>query len=239
MSLQKEIHSMRGTQIKIEKKEVYRYLGYVRVEPEQSVKELVTACIEEMAHVAAPKSQYQILDIKVPQKGETMQLGFAEVHSSSLAKNLAGCEKMLLVGATIGPRPDLLIQKYSRTDPLKGVIMQAVGAMLIESYLDERNETLRQRMWKEGYRLHPRFSPGYGDFALEYQRDIFRVLDCGSALGLTLMDSLIMAPSKSVTAVIGMEPLKGEECQKPYTHKHIPQPDRCAACTNTDCPFKA
>ena len=238
MGLQKEMHSMKGDEIRIDEKEVYRYLGYAGSEPDQTMKELVAQCAKEMAHVATPKSLYQILNAQISLDNQALQLGFATVQSKDLAKNLARCKKIVLIGATIGPRPDLLIQKYSRLDPLKGVTMQAVGAMLVESYLDDRNEVLRERMWEQGYRLHPRFSPGYGDFSLEHQRDIFRMLDCGSALGLTLMDSMIMAPSKSVTAVIGMEPLTQEECGQSYEQKHTSQTDRCATCTNTDCPFK-
>ena len=51
--------------------------------------------------------------------------------------------------------------------------------------------------------IAPRFSPGYGDFPLDCQKDIFAALDCGS-IGLTLNDNLFMTPSKSVTAVIGV-----------------------------------
>ena len=50
-----------------------------------------------------------------------------------------------------------------------------------------------------------RYSPGYGDLPLELQREIIRVLDCGRTIGITLTESLLMQPSKSVTAVIGMK----------------------------------
>lgn len=54
-------------------------------------------------------------------------------------------------------------------------------------------------------RLKPRFSAGYGDLPLEVQKDIFRVLDCPRKIGLTLNDSLLMSPTKSVTAIVGIE----------------------------------
>ncbi|MBP3731219.1 MAG: hypothetical protein J6I40_07110, partial [Mailhella sp.] len=49
-----------------------------------------------------------------------------------------------------------------------------------------------------------RFSPGYGDFALEHQRDFARFLDMPRNAGISLSDTLLMTPSKSVTAVIGV-----------------------------------
>ena len=42
--------------------------------------------------------------------------------------------------------------------------------------------------------------------SLEVQRHFFSLLPCTQRIGLTLTDSLVMAPEKSVTAFIGMEP---------------------------------
>ena len=53
--------------------------------------------------------------------------------------------------------------------------------------------------------FRPRFSPGYGDFPLTAQRDIFAILDCPKRIGLSLNQSLLLSPTKSVTAVIGKE----------------------------------
>ena len=51
----------------------------------------------------------------------------------------------------------------------------------------------------------PRFSAGYGDFSLEFQRNICDALDCQRKIGITLQESLIMLPTKSVTAIIGIK----------------------------------
>ena len=75
--------------------------------------------------------------------------------------------------------------------------------------------------------MKPRFSPGYGDLSLEMQRDIFRVLDCPRKIGLTLNESLLMSPSKSVTAIIG---ISGEEYQQ--------EKNKCGVCQNSDCAFR-
>ena len=61
-------------------------------------------------------------------------------------------------------------------------------------------------MEAEGLSLRPRFSPGYGDFPLSMQTPIFDALDCPRKIGVSLNASLLMSPSKSVTAVIGLAP---------------------------------
>ena len=55
----------------------------------------------------------------------------------------------------------------------------------------------------------PRFSPGYGDFPLECQGMLLEALEAGKRIGIKLTDSLLMMPSKSVSAVMGAS-------RKPY-----------------------
>ena len=55
-----------------------------------------------------------------------------------------------------------------------------------------------------GMRAAAALSPGYGDLALDVQKDIFALLDCERQIGLTLGDSLLMSPGKSVTAFAGI-----------------------------------
>ena len=51
-----------------------------------------------------------------------------------------------------------------------------------------------------------RFSPGYGDLELkENQKGVFAVLNPGKYIALSLMDTFIMSPEKSVTAIIGVK----------------------------------
>ncbi|MBR3258643.1 MAG: vitamin B12 dependent methionine synthase, partial [Eggerthellaceae bacterium] len=48
--------------------------------------------------------------------------------------------------------------------------------------------------------------PGYGDLPLEVQPDLLGLLDASRRLGITLSDSLLMSPTKSVTAIVGLRP---------------------------------
>ena len=106
-------------------------------------------------------------------------------------------------------------------------MLQAIGAERIEALCDVFCEKIRLDAESAGLFPRPRFSPGYGDFPLELQKDIFRVLDCSRKIGLTLNESLLMSPSKSVTAVIGLGPCAGTD-----------HPIRCGACGKTDCIYR-
>ncbi|NLB15389.1 MAG: Vitamin B12 dependent methionine synthase activation subunit, partial [Clostridiales bacterium] len=127
--------------------------------------------------------------------------GAFSVQSADLAKNLYGCESVLLFAATVGVGIDRLISKYSRISPARSVIIDALGAERIEALCDALCEDFAL---ENKAKLKPRFSPGYDDLPLEAQKDVFAVLDCPRKIGLSLNDSLLMSPTKSVTAFAGI-----------------------------------
>ena len=188
-------------------KETARYLGYSRsVSPNQDVSELLEKAAREMADIMKPQSVFEVFDLTVVSTGSTtVRLSFADVtlQSQDLGRNLAGCSKVALLAATLGPQVDALIRKNSSLNPVYASILQATGAMYIEEVVDFVNDEIKKIAGSQGLKTKPRYSPGFGDVPLEVQKDFFRLLPC-TRIGLTLMDTLIMAPEKSVTAFVGL-----------------------------------
>ncbi len=130
-----------------------------------------------------------------------LDLGFSVVRSKDLAGNLEGCGRVILFAATAGFAIDRKILSSGRISPSKALMFQAIGSAQAEVLCGR----FCADMEKEYGRLRPRFSPGYGDLPLELQRDIFRALGPEKRIGVTLNESLLMTPSKSVTAIAGIE----------------------------------
>ena len=150
-----------------------------------------------------------------------------ELHSNSLQRNLAGCKEVYLFAATLGIAVDTLIKRAALMDSAKGAVMQAAAATVIEAYCDEENEKLRQEAAAEVLYLRPRFSPGYGDLSLDCQRDFLNLLKAQKNIGLTVTDSGLMVPIKSVTALIGISDIPT------FCHKQ-----GCEICPKTDCAYR-
>lgn len=202
-------------------KETLRYLGYGRNDPDRQTLTMAGECWSELERTAAKRSCFREYPLKFLDDG-IMDLGCFQTESRSLSKNLKDCQAVILFAATLGVQADSLIRKYSRLQMSRAVVLQAAAAAMLEDYCDQVNEQLRQDYEKKGLYLRPRFSPGYGDFPLECQPALLGGLEAGKRIGITLTDSLLMAPSKSVTAVIGVSPVerrcgvKGcESCGKP------------------------
>lgn len=186
------------------KNEILRYAG-CKGTTDEPLQLLLEECLKEVL----PKLSYKICYMELPIiiRGETCDFGCLQLQSKDLVKNLKGCEKVLLFAATIGVEIDRLILKNGVLSPAKAVLFQAIGAERIESLCDLFCEEMKQ----DAFQVRPRFSPGYGDLSLETQKDMFRVLQCEKNIGISLNDSLLMAPSKSVTAFIGIEKRNSNE----------------------------
>ncbi len=195
--------------------EILRYAG-VRGEPDEGVKALLKECLTACKNAFTYRVCYRVLT-----KEELFQWVCGAKESEGLRLALGESKEVLLFAATVGVEIDRLMERYGGVAPSKALFFQAVGAERIEELCDRFCKEFAE---KNGG-LGRRFSPGYADFPLTAQRDIFRLLQGAQTIGVHLTDGLTMLPTKSVTAVAG---LGGRD-----TCKHA-----CADCGKKDCGFR-
>lgn len=176
------------------RREILRYASCR--EADASVEALMEECIAECSSMLS----YRVCFAYFPVENGSVDMGFAKLESSALAKNLNGCVMACVFAATVGMNMDRLISRYSRLSPSKALMFDAIGTERIESLCDAFCEDIR----REYGNIRPRFSPGYGDLPIDAQRDIFAALTPEKRIGLALNESLLMSPSKSVTAAVGI-----------------------------------
>lgn len=177
----------------VNRREVFRYARAGN--PSDAENALLDSCLHELL----PNLTCRVVWAEYPvfMEGSGLDLGFARTESWDLRKNLRDCGKIILFAATVGIAPDRLSLKYSRISPVRALFLESIG--------NERIGALCDAFCGEFTDTRPRFSPGYGDLPLDLQKDIIAALDCPRKIGLTLNESLLMTPSKSVTAVLGIQ----------------------------------
>ena len=213
--------------IKADRKEIFRYLGYRGREPETGVAEAADSCAAALQTVVEPRHVRRVFPLEWV-SADRFRIEGMDVVSRNLSRNLRGCSEVCLMAATLGLGPDRLVQRAEALGKMsRAVILQAAAAAMIEAYCDDVNEEIRREAASKGLFLRPRFSPGYGDFSLEHQTELFRILEVQKKIGVTLTGSLLMMPSKSVTAVIGLS--------KENTHCMV---QGCEVCGKQDCSFR-
>jgi len=202
------------------KAEILRYMG--AKELDEAASDLLDSTLAE----AEPSLKYMVCYTELPLKitDDACEIGGVLFESKSLSDSLKGGDSVVLFAATLGAEFDRLLMKYSKLSPAKALMLQAFGTERIEALCDAfcKNYEEEQRVY-----LTRRFSAGYGDLSLLCQREIFDMLDCEKRIGLTLNDSLLMSPSKSVTAICGVN----KNSDKNKTNK-------CSLCEKSDCIYR-
>ena len=191
-------------------RETLRYLGYGKHAVDEQTYLLISESFEELEAVIRERFVYRIFDL-VQADEELLMLEHFSVRSKLLVKNMKGCQKAVLFAATLGVETDLLVQKTMVRDVAKAAVMQACAATRMEELCDRIEFEISDRIGADAYKLKPRFSPGYGDLSLEYQRAILDILEAQKKIGITLTDSYMLSPTKSVTAFIGIMRQKRSE----------------------------
>ena len=167
--------------------------------PDGETDALMEECLAMMRPTLAGRVLWARFSLRETADG--LDLGFTTTRSADLRRHLAGCRETVLFAATLGMGPDRLILREGRLSPARALCCQAIGAERIEALCESFCGALSQKLGP----TRPRYSPGYGDWPLAVQTDVFRALDCPRRLGLTLTESLLMSPTKSVTAIVGLE----------------------------------
>lgn len=206
-------------------REILRYLGYRGQVIDENVRQLIAECRQGLEEAATPRHIWRAYPLTITE--HEIDMTCLRTRSQSLERNLKDCEEVLLFGATLGSQVDVLLQRYGKLQMSKAVVMQAAAVAMLETCCDEANAELKEQFLAKGRYLRPRFSPGYGDFPLQCQTGIAAALELGKRIGITLTDSLLMVPSKSVTAVIGVSPVP-KDCSI----------QGCELCGKKDCAYR-
>ena len=240
-------------------------LRYFRAQPDDEQAEAaIDSAYEKLKDELQPRYTVKEFGCRVCAEGDSKVPSVVVLdngtvfHSKALARYVGDARILFLFGATLGSRVDITLRRMSLTSVAEAGAGQAVAAALIETYCDDCCNELQKQL-PSNKKLKWRFSPGYGDWALEEQKILFSVLDCAHSIGLTLTESCMMAPIKSVTAVIAVEDviindvnlnnnledtnekektfLKNCNCdqnEKSFSNSNI----KCLRCNKIDCEFR-
>lgn len=186
------------SKIGTDKKMACRFMGCGKEPLSEALEELYEECLELYMQTADLKAVYRKTSVSFGGDNEVI-FDFGSVKSESLRKNLEGCKSAYIFAATVGAQVDRTMKRLSLISEADAMVYSCIASSGVECWCDFINEKL-----SENRTLKPRFSPGYGGVSLEIQRNIFDFLDVQRKIGVSLTDSLMMVPVKSVTAIIGI-----------------------------------
>ena len=127
-----------------------------------------------------------------------------KINSRSLSKFLKDSDEVLIMAITGGKTVMDKVEECQKSEMTKAVVIDAAAGEIVDSGLDYLMSLFSRNLIRESRNLlSRRFSPGYGDLSLEIQRTIYDILELNK-LDITLTDSCMMIPQKSVIAITGI-----------------------------------
>lgn len=210
---------------KISRQEALRYMGN-RGEPGENVEKIVENCEKELLGVIRPGFVFRVFDITESLHGIEVCGSSLILRGNDIRSHLEGCTRAVLMCATLGADADRLIRTAEASDISAAFVMDALASAAIEDVCRIVDEYIKNKL--PGMYFTWRFSPGYGDFLLDIQKDFLETLSAPKRIGLCTDDNNILVPRKSVTAVSGVS--------------DIPLPKKRRGCTccnmSENCAFR-
>ena len=193
--------------IEIDKQQVLRNIGYITVrKPPARIMSLVNEYIENAHQLIEPSYSYIIRDIEGIRRSSVFIEGSIVFRSQVITRLLRQCEKVSMFVVTIGNHLEETVIRLAQDGlVLQSAILDGIGSVAVSNAATVVHDMIREMAHAQGLRIGRRFSPGYCDWTIRQQKEIFRALN-GNSSGVHLTSEYLMLPRKSLSGVIGIGP---------------------------------
>lgn len=188
----------------VDRAEALRYLGYTGQDITPDLNERLKTLFARCEQTSNPGFTYRIFpcdsahgDIRLA--GTTLVLEGRDIY-----EHLKDAQLVAVMAATAGLGNEQELRRLSFKNSLDAAIYGSAGSALVESVGDVCNARIVEDARGRGLWCNWRFSPGYGDLPLDIQPTVIRILDADKKLGITVTDTNLLIPAKSITAFVGL-----------------------------------
>ena len=203
-------------------------MGYQPGTSPEPVTLLINEITEELLSIGDIKAEYRIFsEISFQHKEKSLQVeGVTFNIKPIIYRQIKDSEEAALFICTAGP----VVGEKSRDsmksgDLLKGYVYDVIGSEVVEAAADMMQEELKAEAAARGKKITNRFSPGYCGWDVAEQHKLFSFFK-DNFCGITLTESALMNPVKSVSGLIGI----GEHVRySPY---------QCHLCDDKNCIYR-
>lgn len=173
--------------------DVYEQMGYHDAQPDKATQQETAMILKEVSQWLRPRFSYFVVN-----KQPDFEMG------NIILRQLRGSEAFALFICTSGLEFETYHHRLKeQSDMVRVFIADALGSVIAEKCADQMEKALQESIDKLGWKHTNRFSPGYCGWHVSQQQLLFPLFQ-GHTCGVTLTDSSLMLPIKSVSGIIGL-----------------------------------
>lgn len=170
--------------------------------------DLIEELLGNASRVCKVKAEYRIFTVgKWNDVDKKVTLKGVEINLETIVfKQLRLAESIAVFFCTAGAGPEKLAGKSMEDgDPLASYIYDIIGSEIAEKASLLVLQEVRKAAENSGSKVTNRYSPGYCGWDVYDQHALFGLIP-DNTCGISLNDSALMSPEKSVSGIIGIGP---------------------------------
>jgi len=200
--------------LELQMDEIYRNLGYGSAMPDDVTLQTLQDIVEHARKICRPAAQFAIYPLQV--NGFKLLVGEIEMNTGKIISSyLTKSTEMTVFVATAGLEYDNYLHDIKKGgDIYMEFLVDAVGSEIAEATVRYVSEEVLKLAGAKSMYITLSYSPGYCGWHVREQPKLFSLLK-PSNCGITLNDSCLMHPVKSVSGIIGLSTFS--DLQVPYS----------------------
>jgi len=194
--------------LKIDVRQIELAIGYREGESDEAVSELISQSLLYAESVCDLKAEYRIFSgVEFDPSEKSVKIsGFEFSLKKIVFGQLRKAESIAVFLSTAGEKLGEMSRKAMKDgDLLQGYIYDVIGSEAADGASALMQEKLRIAAEQEGLKITNRYSPGYCDWNVAEQHKLFSLMR-DNFCGITINESALMSPEKSVSGFIGIGP---------------------------------
>ena len=199
---------------------IYEQMGYGSSQPDADLCNETDTLLQLIRQILRPRYAFFIADGTLNEDNNTLTISrtleatnvtsrFEVRETFNIGRIIArqlrsACQYGVFV-CTAGMSYQFLQDRLMQEgDMVRVFVADAVGSVIAERVADRMQESMAAYVADRGYRHTNRFSPGYCGWHVSEQQRLFSLFPQPAPCGVTLTDSSLMLPIKSVSGIIGI-----------------------------------
>lgn len=208
--------------------QVEKIIGYVPGTAPEPIPELISSALKSSEEYAEIRGVYlTTTDCTVIKSKALIEANGDFFQTGKIVTNyISKADQFVFFIMTAGKGIELQAQKYlSGSDPLLGYIYDVIGSMTVETSVEKMLKEIEETITQDGLMISNPYSPGYCGWPVSDQQKFFALFN-DNTCGITLSDTCLMNPIKSISGIIGV----GKNIKK--------QPYSCEICDLKNCLYR-
>lgn len=187
----------------LKRSEALRYLGYAGQDIDASLEDSLEEVFTHCENISRCAWIYRVFPIDIREDGIHLPGTTLVLQGNDIGQHMEGARFVAVMAVTCGLANERELQHLTSTGGLAALAFDAAGSALVEAAADACNAAIVEEAHSRGLYTNWRYGPGYGDLPLSVQPTLVHVLDADKKLGMSVTESNLLIPAKSITAFVG------------------------------------